>query len=389
MLSSLPKIFDKNFVVGFLLPALLAIVAAAWAFPSLGIFDPIRSLSNSQTLFGDLTYSALLAFVLAIFLMTANDTLYKILEGYFPPVSWFLPLRWWHRSRFRAKQKNFKKLRCAWLTAITENEEFPEKSKQKYEALRSSLVFYYPNLEGEVMTTRFGNIIRSMEVYPREVHGVDSVHVWTRLASVIPKEYTSIIDDARAQTDCFVNLTILSTVFSIIALIAVCLTSDWHPIPAWSALTVGSLANLFEHSGPRHVATAALGVVVGIIAYWRACVSAVAWGDWVRSAFDCFLPALINQLGYALPPTMAERKKFWTEFSILIAFQEPMEDNWPIAKAPGESVELPEAKDEKSGNNEERVQAGGSYAQQTAFVGSGVRPLQAAQSTSNPSPKTG
>ena len=81
-LGSLPKILDKNFVIGFFLPALLAVVAVAWAFPRLGVLAPVRSLSASDKSVGDLIYLVLLVFVMAIFLMTANDTQYRMLEGY-------------------------------------------------------------------------------------------------------------------------------------------------------------------------------------------------------------------------------------------------------------------------------------------------------------------
>ena len=36
-----------------------------------------------------------------------------------------------------------------------------------------------------------------------------------------------------------------------------------------------------------------------------------AWGDLVKAAFDCYLPALAERLGYKLPSTAKERKKFW------------------------------------------------------------------------------
>jgi hypothetical protein len=358
MLSSLPKIFDKNFVVGFLLPALLAIVAVTWSFPGLGVLAPVRSLSESPKLFGDLTYSALITLVLAIFLMTTNDTQYKIFEGYFPPISWFPPLRWWQRFRFRQQLRQYNNIKRDWLAAINGHEEFPDAQKLQYERLRSILIFYYPTYENEVMMTTFGNIIRSFEVYPREIYGVDSVHVWSRLASVISKEFAVIVDDARAQTDCFVNLTTLSILVALASVVTAILSTEWRPIELKS-FTIQSAGDLLAHPGPRHAAAAVAGVAVAAIAYWRACVSAMTWGTLVRSAFDCFLPALVRQLGYALPPTMPERKKFWTEFSVLIAFQEPMSPDWPIiaetAQASREVTKPPETGPE---DREKKIEQG-------------------------------
>ncbi|HVC50607.1 MAG TPA: hypothetical protein VND87_01160, partial [Stellaceae bacterium] len=45
----------------------------------------------------------------------------------------------------------------------------------------------------------------------------------------------------------------------------------------------------------------------------------------------CYLPALINQLGYAIPATEAERRNFWNEFSALITYEQAMATEWPLA----------------------------------------------------------
>jgi hypothetical protein len=78
MLSSLPKLLDKNFVVGFFLPGLLAVFATAWAFLNLAVFDPIRSLVVTEKIVGNLTYVALITSVLSILLMAANHIQYRL-----------------------------------------------------------------------------------------------------------------------------------------------------------------------------------------------------------------------------------------------------------------------------------------------------------------------
>ena len=56
MAGGLPKLLDKAFAIGFLAPALLAVLAVAWIFPGLTVLDPVRNLSASEKSLTDLTY---------------------------------------------------------------------------------------------------------------------------------------------------------------------------------------------------------------------------------------------------------------------------------------------------------------------------------------------
>ena len=207
MLGSLPKLFDKNFVIGFYLPALLAVIASAWAFPSLPMFNSVRSLLTSEKKLGDLTYLAVIVWVLAILLMTFNQMQYRLLEGYLPPVSWLFPLRWWHRWRFRRLNCQYEKLVTKWQVAVDKGQDLSEREQDRTTFLSIRRAAHYPTRKSEILPTRFGNTIRSFEVYPRELYCADSVAIWPRLASVIPKDFAGLLDDARAQVNFFVNIT--------------------------------------------------------------------------------------------------------------------------------------------------------------------------------------
>ncbi|HKO09243.1 MAG TPA: hypothetical protein VJ487_16160 [Alphaproteobacteria bacterium] len=340
----MPKLLDRNFVIGFFLPALLAVFGAAWAFPNLSLLDPVRNLSAGEKSLGDLTYLGLAIWVLAVLLMTSNRLLYGMLEGYLPPSSWLIVGRWCHRRRFERLKIPYDELMEQWQTATDNGQDFPASMQAEAAKLRRTLVTSYPSTRAEIMPTRFGNVIRSFEVYPNEVYGVDSVTVWLRLASVIPKDYTALLDDARAQADCFVNLTLLALLIGLASLAAAGYEADWRMIPDWNALTLNGVLIPFGRAGLRHVAFAAGSVAFAAIFYWRAIDRASAWADLVRSAFDCYLPALIKQLGYAVPPTDVERREFWGEFSALITYERPMTpDRWPLASEVGAAKEKPES----------------------------------------------
>jgi hypothetical protein len=56
------------------------------------------------------------------------------------------------------------------------------------------------------LPTRFGNAIRSFEVYSRIIYGLEAIDGWPRLLAVIPADYRQAIDDAKAQVDFWVNI---------------------------------------------------------------------------------------------------------------------------------------------------------------------------------------
>lgn len=338
MLSSLPKLFDKSFVIGFFFPALIALIAVAWIFPNISLLDPVRTLALSEKTFSDLTYLASIVWVTAILLMSLNITLYRMLEGYLPPLSWMRPLLWWHRRRFARLKAEYDTLLTSWNKATDNDRPFPDSEQRRISVLRTELLSRYPRNQSEFLPTCFGNVIRSFEVYPREMYGVDSVPVWARLASVIPKDFAGFIDDARAQVDCFVNLAYLAVLIAVASLACTVYETIYSELPTGS---------IFEADSYRHLVVPVAAVAFGVVAYRWAIMRVTAWGDLVKSAFDCYLPALIKQLGFAVPPTDAERRDFWREFSACITYEQPMTaDKWRLAGESG-SAKVPESPDQK------------------------------------------
>lgn len=347
MFGSLPKLLDKNFVIGFFLPALLAVYGTAWAFPNLSILDPIRNLSATGKTLNDFVYLGLIVGVLAILMMTGNHLLYRLLEGYLPPFSWLILGLWRHRRRFDRLTTRYDNLMATWQSAVDNEQEFPVNMLDQISRLRRRLVTYYPNTKQNIMPTRFGNAIRAFEVYPTVVYGVDSVPVWLRLASVISKDYIALLEDARAQSDCFVNITFIALAIGLASLGAAGYDADWRMMPHRNALTLSGILIPFGLASMRHAAVAAASALSAAITYWWATERAIAWGDLVKSAFDAYLPALIKQLGFSVPPTDAQRRKFWTEFSALITYEHLMStDRWPLA------VEVRTAKEDVKSDKE-------------------------------------
>jgi hypothetical protein len=119
------------------------------------------------------------------------------------------------------------------------------------------------------------------------------------LNAVISKEFRELMNSALAKTNLWVNLfyvgLILLTEYFVLAARAV----EWK-LP-WVIL---------------------LCLALSAFAYWRARNSAEEWGEWVKAAFDTFLPELCKKLGYARPPTWQQEQELWLKFSQAIVFHD-------------------------------------------------------------------
>jgi ABC-type Fe3+ transport system permease subunit len=88
MLTSVTKIVDKSFVVGFVVPVLLAAVGILATLRDLDSIKPFYGEIVQTSSFSNLTIIALLLWAVAILLLILNHHLYRVLEGYSGPFSW-------------------------------------------------------------------------------------------------------------------------------------------------------------------------------------------------------------------------------------------------------------------------------------------------------------
>ncbi|HMD02345.1 MAG TPA: hypothetical protein VKG44_05205 [Candidatus Baltobacteraceae bacterium] len=319
MLTSVTKLADANFVLGFFLPALIGVIAAAYAFPATPFLSDIFSHLGSDKSLGDVTYIVLTIWVLAVALLALNYELYRELEGYLAPISWFAFLKDWHKRRFQTLRDRYDALNDQWAA---QKNAFPPVSLAELMRIKIRLTTEYPPYSGEVMTTAFGNRIRAFEVYPREVYGADGVSLWLRLASTVSKDFQALVGAARAQVDFLVNLSYISLALAVSCLIRA-LGSFGHRFYPW-------IPN--DPDLGRHVFLGILTLLASYLTYRWATVRVSAWGELVKSAFDCYLPSLGKQIGYALPKTESERRAFWLDFSQQILYQDRIRDGrWNLS----------------------------------------------------------
>jgi hypothetical protein len=312
MFSSLPKLADKNFIIGFLLPALLAILTALFLFndmaPNGSLFDAaLKEATVSATLL------AVSVWGIATILLLSNYWLYRILEGYVGP---------FNRQKWRkVKQQEIVRKQQAMSSRYEPKADSTvlEPIGEKTAYHRELLMFLkrYPTKEHLVLPTQFGNVIRAFETYPYHVYGIDSIPGWLRLQAVIPKEFQALLNDARAQVDFFVNTLFLSSAIAILAATRCVLDiiANWR---------------CFDNLSLVFPATAIVAIAIARIAYHAAVGLAGTWGDLVKSAFDLYLPSLAKQLGYQLPDTESKRKAFWEAVTSMFLYWTPLDpEAWP------------------------------------------------------------
>lgn len=307
MFSELPKLFDRNFAIAYFLPVSLFMVASAWVLNVVGYWSKIATIFTGNTLF-DATLAVFAAWIVGILLLVLNREIYRFLEGYGD----YNPLKWFEKSA-REKYKN-KVERLEWLdenySGLTPEQRI-ERTK-----LMKELVESYPDKEGLVLPTAFGNALRAFEVYPRVMYGFEGIDGWPRILAVLPKDYRELIDDAKAQVDWWVNLGVMSLLFLLefwyVAF------SKWKLTPPWYITALNILLPLVIYA------------VLNLFLLWRATSAAIGWGDYVKSAFDLYRFALLESLGIEAPKTRDAERKLWTQFSQAILFNLP--DSLPELK---------------------------------------------------------
>ena len=285
-----------------------------------------------------------MVWLVAILLLLLNHWLYRLLEGYLPPLSWRrrAARRFWQsvqRQQVEATRLRSDNARAA-LTAD---------ALARYSELRLWLS-RMPGAEADIMPTRFGNAIKSFETYSRDIYGADGVVLWQHLYSVMSKEYASAVQDSRTQVDFHVNCCTLSFLVGLVALVA----AIQHTPFAIMATEAGFAWELSRHAPVADGTTSGgwlstwipvlclipFGKLLWLLAASAACrifyclaVAAVpAWGDLVTAAYDCYLPKLAEQLGFMLPKTDAQRRRFWQEFSDMATYR-PFGGRRPVFRA--------------------------------------------------------
>jgi len=298
MFGELPKLFDRNFAVGFFLPVAIFITLSGWVLSQYSFGPDIGIYLETNLLIGT-TILGVSSWVGGIVLLAINRDLYRLMEGYgtYNPLKIFT---WLEKWRFHRITNNLEKLDDEYRECIAAKKEFPEKSRTKRNQIMRQLAEEFPDKEEYILPTPFGNVLRSFEIYPRYMYGLDSIDAWGRLLAVIPKDYLELIDAAKSQVDFWVNLGLAFILLLI----------------EYEALAMGT-------GTPINIWIIILLIALGTIAPIRATSSAREWGDFIKSAFDVHRFKLLESLGVETPKNREEEKALWIKYSQAIIYRLP------------------------------------------------------------------
>jgi hypothetical protein len=207
-----------------------------------------------------------------------QGTIIRLAEGYWPwPLRWlrFRLARIWRRWMDRTYER--------WDALADACDGRPEqllpRERAEYARLDAALA-QFPVDPGRAMPTRLGNVLRASEEYPQVRYGLTANVCWPRLWLLLPESVQEEISTAREQLDAAARLYGWGVLF--------CIWGFW----AWWAVPVG--------------------LVVSFLAYRGMILTALVYGELVRSAFDLHRFALYKQVHFS-PPKSTDDETAWGE----------------------------------------------------------------------------
>jgi hypothetical protein len=240
MLSSLPRLADRAFVLGTFLPTLIFSVVLLWLFDDQ---EPVKAWINAIAgrELGDAAYLLLAAWAIAVMVLMVNLPLYRFLEGYTFP-GWLAEwLKGRHRQRLQTHLREIEELYSGWAA---QGSAFAE--LDRYRTLRRERLMWMPSREADILPTRFGNAIKAFEVYPRDIYGADGIVIWLRLVSVLPKAFGEQIQDMRSQIDFLVNCCFFSAIVGVLGFLRAIYSGDWRGMDLHTVAGVHAFISSFE-----------------------------------------------------------------------------------------------------------------------------------------------
>ena len=287
MFTEINKLFGRDFVVGFFVPAIVLVAGTMAELHAFQIQQDWLKIESNEPL-KDTTFLALVTLGVALLLMGVNRLIFRMLEGY-----WFFDVG----SRLNQLQLwSFRKLN---RRVATLRQKGTEAARQEFNRLMYKRAMHFPSQAGQVMCTAFGNSVRAFEDYPRVMYGFESINGWSRLNAALSKDFREILSNMRAGTDLWVNMwfagLFLTAEFFALARVRPRGANYWIP---------------------------AVTILVALAASRQARISAERWGEWVKAAFDVYLPKLCSQLGYERPLDPKKEREFWRTFSQAIVYRD-------------------------------------------------------------------
>lgn len=330
-MNSFIEKMGRNFLVAAFVPSLAYVTLA------MVIFSPIIPSSLLGLLTETLTpldQSGLVLLMLTVIvgftLYTLNTYLYKFIEGYFLGRLF----AWTRRFQQHKASKEYSKI--IFLEQMIErldkqppHQEKLEQIKAIHYQMKANYNRIYPSSPKQALPSRFGNILRAMEAYPRERYGIDAVLFWPRLIHVMPESYYDKLDQSNNRLAFLVNCAILSFGMTVASIFA----SGYQFLISFYAINnISSPLYLiriyysdwwiirYQQNAFLYLVSSMIMMLSLVFFYHATLPIAIQYGDLVRSSFDLFRWTLFR--GLHLLPVKSYNKELsrWEAMSDFVAF---------------------------------------------------------------------
>ncbi len=237
--------FGGNFLVAAFVPSLAFVTASILL---VGPVVPLDVLTRVQFLLGPIGEKNigwaifLVAVIIGFTLASLNTYIYKLFEGYvlIKQLSFLRSVEIKRARQLRGKRDvinqkigQLEQRIDTWKKAKMPRRSEKERSliqtriqnlKAERDTISAEYDQMYPPYDNLILPTRFGNILRASETYPRIRWGIDAVTMWPRLiyaVSIAPKgdEYLTKVDISNDQCSFLLNSSLLSGLFSGLAML--------------------------------------------------------------------------------------------------------------------------------------------------------------------------
>lgn len=282
-----------RFVYAWLVPS-----ATAVAVFLLAVLPDLRRVAGSNVLgvhgtaLGSVAVFAIAVLIISVVFAYTSLPAYRLLEGYTIP-------RWLTRRSMKRHVRAWYRIQ-ALLELETESGSETGLTTEDLSA--------YPDSVEDVLPTRLGNALRSMERYGLGRYGLDSQLLWYELQSMASPTLRRDNEDARATVDFFLAAIVHSALLGFIA----------------TAIGVASVAH-----GPVGVASISVAVACALLvplAYRQAVRNVDEWRSTTQALVNLGRTTLPTALGFRQARSFKEERQFWESYRSLVIYG-PHEDD--------------------------------------------------------------
>lgn len=159
-----------------------------------------------------------------------------------------------------------------------------------------------------IQTSRIGNIMAANWSYAYTRYGVDAAFMWSRLQKVIPDTYAKVVEDSRITYDFCGAMLGLSLLYGVAGLGAPFLDGCPPDLLTWRWLIPAG------------------GFGAALVFYLAAVEAARSFGSTLRTCFDLFRFALLEELHVELPATLKDERKLWSAINSIFVYGDTQPD---------------------------------------------------------------